>query len=73
MVFDAIVIASCVLLRRAHTYPHDDISAEDVRLTEPSVKLLTMLAAKTGSSDLMGIQLNCEVLFERANKALRRN
>jgi hypothetical protein len=73
MVFDAIVIASCVLLKRAHTHPRDNLSADDVRLAEPNVKLLTMLAAKTGNSDLMKIQLNCEVLLERANKALRRN
>lgn len=73
MIFDAIVIASCVLLKRASTHPNDDLSADDVRLTEPIVKLLTMLAAKTGNQDLMKIQLNCEVLLERANKALRRS
>lgn len=72
MVFDAIVIASCVLLKRAHSHPYDDLSADDVRLAEPNVKLLTMLAAKTGNSDLMKIHLNCEVLLERANNALGR-
>lgn len=71
MVLDAIVIASCVLLKRASTHPHDASSAEDVRRAHAPAKLLTMLAAKTGSQDLLKIQVNIQVLLDRANEALR--
>lgn len=70
MVFDAIVISSCVLLKRASTHPHDDTSADDVRQTELPLKILTMLAAKTGSPDLLKLEANCQLLLERANQAL---
>ncbi|KAK5058843.1 hypothetical protein LTR84_011107 [Exophiala bonariae] len=72
MVFDAIVISSCVLLKRASTHPHEELSADDVRQTEFPLRIVTMLAAKTGSPDLLKIQVNCQVLLERANQALGR-